>query len=323
MPDDQIDPAGKPLWYLPHHPVFHDQKPGKVRVVFDCAARFGDTSLNDQLLQGPDMTNNLTGVLLRFRQEPIALMAEVEQMFHPVRVVPDDCPALWFLWWENGNTSQDPVDHQMLVHLFGATSLPCCASFALKKTANDHKGECHVQTIDTVSRNFYIDDCLKSVASVLEATRLVFHLTDLLARGGFHLTKWISNHREVLEAIPSSARAPSVANLDLEDLPIDRVLGTQWNIEADILSFRIEEKLVPDTRKGVLSLIYSIYDPLGFAAPLVLPAKMLLQDLCKLDFGWDTTIPDETLVKWRMWVEKLPKLNLAAGCAASNPRTLD
>ena len=134
VPDGQLDPGVKPLWYLPHHPVVHEHKPGKVRVVFDCAARFGDTSLNDQLLQGPDLTNNLTGVLLRFRQEPVALMADVEQMFHQVRVAPDDCHALRFLWWEDGDLSKNPVDHQMLVHLFGASSSPCCASFALKKT---------------------------------------------------------------------------------------------------------------------------------------------------------------------------------------------
>ena len=53
VPDNQIDPGGKPLWYLPHHPVIHEHKPGKARVVFYCAARFDDTSLNDQLLQGP------------------------------------------------------------------------------------------------------------------------------------------------------------------------------------------------------------------------------------------------------------------------------
>ena len=64
----RIDPPPGKLWYLPHHPMFHPQKPNKVRVVFDCAARFRETSLNDQLLQGPDLTNNLTGVLLRFRQ---------------------------------------------------------------------------------------------------------------------------------------------------------------------------------------------------------------------------------------------------------------
>lgn len=56
------------VWYLPHHPVFHPRKPGKVRVVFDCAANFLAVSLNDMLLQGPDLNNNLIGVLMRFRK---------------------------------------------------------------------------------------------------------------------------------------------------------------------------------------------------------------------------------------------------------------
>lgn len=68
--------------YLPHHPVMQPQKPEKVRVVFDCAAKFQNTSLNDQLLQGPDFTNSLVGVLLRFRQERVAVMADVEKMFY-------------------------------------------------------------------------------------------------------------------------------------------------------------------------------------------------------------------------------------------------
>ena len=71
-----------PVWYLPHHPVFHPQNPGKVRVVFDCAAKFKGSSLNHQLLQGPDMTNVLVGVLIRFRKEAVAVVADIEGMFH-------------------------------------------------------------------------------------------------------------------------------------------------------------------------------------------------------------------------------------------------
>ena len=72
VPDEELKAIGKPLWYLPHHAVFHPHKPDKLRVVFDCAAKFRGTSLNDQLLHGPDLTNNLFGVLNRFRQESIA-----------------------------------------------------------------------------------------------------------------------------------------------------------------------------------------------------------------------------------------------------------
>ena len=179
-------------------------------------------------------------------------MADVEKMFQQVKVEPIDCDALRFLWWEEGDLTKRVVDHQMLVHQFGATSSPCCASFALKKMASDNKTGYDVQTIDTMNRNFYVDDCLKSVPTVPEACRLVSQLTDLLVTGGFHLTKWLSNCREILKSIPASERAPSVKDLDLEDLPLDRALGTQWDVVRDTLSFKVAKRLVPDTRRGIL-----------------------------------------------------------------------
>jgi len=65
-------------WYLPHHPVLNPNKPGKVRVVFDAAAKFAGVSLNDMLLEGPSAINDLTGVLLRFRQHEFAFTADIE-----------------------------------------------------------------------------------------------------------------------------------------------------------------------------------------------------------------------------------------------------
>ena len=66
--------------------------------------------------------------------------------------------------------------------------------------------------------------------------------------------------------------------------------------------------MVPNTRRGMLSLISGLYDPLGFAAPFILPAKMLLQELCRQDYGWDEQIPDEKLLRWRSWVGNLSNL---------------
>lgn len=82
VPENELVVEDKPLWYLPHHPVFSPNKPGKMRVVFDCTAKFRGTSLNDQLLSGPDLTNSIMGVLTRFHQEQVALAADVEAMFH-------------------------------------------------------------------------------------------------------------------------------------------------------------------------------------------------------------------------------------------------
>ena len=94
VPNDIPGTEDGKVWYLPHHNVVHPKKPDKVRVVFDCAAKYHGVSLNDNVLQGPDLTNNLIGVLCRFRQYPVALMADIEAMFHQVRVNLEDVNAL-------------------------------------------------------------------------------------------------------------------------------------------------------------------------------------------------------------------------------------
>ena len=270
---------------MPHHPVTHPQKPEKARIVFDCAAKFQNTSLNDQLLQGPDYTNSLVGVLLRFRQERVAVMADVEKMFHQVNVKQEDRESLRFLWWPEGELSKEPVAHQMTVHLFGATSSPSCCTYALRKTAEDNQREFSKDVLDTVERNFYVDDCLKSLPTKDEAISLVQELPELLTCGGFRLTKWLSNKREVLSHVPCGERAPCVS-LQLENLPKDRALGVQWNTESDSLGFR-SRSLKTETRRGILSFIASACDPLGLVAPVALPAKCMLQELCRKDHGWD------------------------------------
>ena len=293
----------RPTWYLPHHPVTHPLKPGKVRIVFDCAAKFKDTSLNDQLLQGPDFTNSLVGVLIRFRQERVAVMAD---MFHQVNVKEEDAEALRFLWWPEGDLSKQPVEHQMTVHLFGATSSPSCCSYALKRTASDNQQEFSEEIIATLNRNFYVDDCLKSLPSIEEAVHVVEELPKLLSRGGFRLTKWLSNEREVLTHVPDSEKAPCVS-LQLENLPRDSALGVRWNTETDSLGFR-SGNLKANTRRGILSFVASVYDPLGLVAPAVLPAKRMLQELCCRDCGWDEEIPKEIVAEWRTWQEEFQSL---------------
>ena len=285
-------------WYLPHHAVFHPAKPGKVRVVFDCSAKYRGSSLNDKLLQGPDLTNSLVGILMRFRQESVALMSDVEAMFHQVRVKPGDCSALRFRWWPNGDLDSEPEEHMMTVHLFGGVSSLSCANFALRKTAEDNKALFDPQIIHTVQRNFYVDDCLKSVNSDHDAINLVKDLTELLKTGGFRLTKWLSNSRQVMESIPGSERATTVKNLDFGHAPIERALGVQWCISSDTFGFSIAIKDRRATHRGILSVVSTVFDPLGFV-----PAKILLQDLCKKKLDWDEKIPEEDLSRWKSWLK--------------------
>lgn len=199
---EEAERRSNKTWYLPHHPVTSPNKPGKVRVVFDAAAKFQGTSLNAQLLQGPDYINNLAGVLMRFRQEEIAITADIEQMFHQVQVPAEDCDAYRFLWWSK-NLNDEPEEYQMQVHIFGATSSPCCSNKALWQTTDDNEDKYGKEVAETVRRNFYVDDLLKSIQTISQAATLAVQVTSMLKDGGFHLTKFLSNRREVLHSTSS------------------------------------------------------------------------------------------------------------------------
>ena len=271
------------VWYIPHHGVYHPKKPTKIRVVFDCSAEFQNESLNKHLLQGPDLTNNLVGVLCRFSKEPVALMCDIERMFHQVRAAEQDRDLPRFLWWEDGDLTKEPTEFRMTVHLFGATSSPGCANYALKTCANDNEEDLGSKAANFIHKDFYVDDGLKSVESVPDTVTLIKDTKETCRRGGFKLHKFISSHKEVTEAIPIEDRAEGIQKIDLdkEAMPIERALGIQWCIEKDSFQFRIVLKDRPCTRRGILSTVSSIYDPLRFVAPLLLEGKKLLQELCR------------------------------------------
>ena len=224
--------------------MYHPKKPNKIRVVFDCSAQFEGESLNKHLLQGPDLTNNLTGVLCRFRREPVALMCDIEAMFHQVKV-PEECQDLLrFLWWEDGDTSKEPPEYRMTVHLFGtASSLGCC-NFALKATADDNEDTYGFEPAKFLRRDFYIDDSLKSLPSVKKAVVLVESIKEMCQHSGFNLHKFTSSKKEVIQEIPVVDKAEDVKNLDFnrETLPMESALGVQWCIESDTFKFVIALK---------------------------------------------------------------------------------
>ena len=97
-------------------------------------------------------------------------------------------------------------------------------------------------------------------------------------------------------------------NLDYDDLPIERALGVAWSVEHDTLGFNIVIDNRLPTRRNILSVISTVYDPLGLASPFILPAKILVQDLCKRGIRWDATVGETDLHMWCQWVENLPGL---------------
>ena len=302
---EEAETVSKTTWFLPHHPVSNPNKPGKVRVVFDAAARFSGTSLNEQLMQGPNLTNDLSGVLIRFREEEIAFSADIEGMFYQTRVSPSDKDSLRFLWWPKG-IDEPPEEYKMLVHIFGAKSSPCCANKALSMTAQDNEENYPPEVIRTVRRNFYVDDVLKSVPNIDQAVPLASDLMKLLREGGFRLTKFASNSRELLASIPPASRANPKLDLDLDQLPLERALGVYWDAQTDTFKFKALQAYKPSTKRGVLSVVSSLFDPLGFLSPFVFTAKILLQELWRQKLSWDQEIPEPYSSLWQKWLQELP-----------------
>nr|XP_054592342.1 uncharacterized protein LOC107396521 [Nothobranchius furzeri] len=309
VPTNEITGEEGKVWYLPHHGVCHPKKKS-LRVVFDCAATFKGISLNSKLLQGPDLTNPLFGVLTRFRENPVALMADIKAMFHQVKVSKKHLNFFRFLWWPMGNSSVNPVEHRMKVHLFGAVSSPSVANYALRRTAVDNQNMFGTEVTDTVHSNFYVDDCLKSLATEEEAVQMVKDLTDLCSRGGFHSSKWTSNSRTVLSSILESNQSIMTREVDPEQdsLPVERALGLQWCAENDKFIFKPEKQEKAHTRRGILSAVSSIYDPLGFLSPFTLLPKILLQEMCRQKMSWDEPISQTQLLQWSTWLTDLKKV---------------
>ncbi|XP_067045500.1 uncharacterized protein [Acropora muricata] len=295
-------------WYLPHHGVVNPNK-SKVRVVYDAAAVWGGTSLNKELLQGPQLNNSLIGVLFRFRREEIAVASDIESMFHRVGCVERDTDALRFLWWSDG-LNEPPSDHKMKVHLFGKADSPCIAAWTLQRTATDNAADFGNDVCDIVRKNFYVDDCLFSVPTAEEAIGASLQLMQLLKRGNFRLTKFISNDLKVLKAIPAEER--TVKSLDLDKLPLERTLGLYWDTETDTLAVKVSlshGKANCHTRRDCLSKLSSTFDPLGLICPVLLPAKRLMQRTWQLKLHWDDSLPEGLLEGWARWKEELLFLN--------------
>ncbi|XP_061757052.1 uncharacterized protein LOC133553168 [Nerophis ophidion] len=236
-------------------------------------------------------------------------MCDVERMFHQFHVVKEHQDYLRFLWWDKGDLNSEPSVYRMKVHLFGAASSPGCCNFGLKHLASKGKDKFSKETVKFIQRGFYVDDGLASVTSTAEAIKLVKESRALCKTGKLRLHKFVSNNKEVLEAIPLEEQAQAKEqDLALEEPHVERALGVQWCIEADEFQFRVKVKDNPLTRRGVLSTVASVYDPLGFVAPFILIGKQILQTLCKDKVNWDDDLPDHILPRWEAWLRDLPKL---------------
>ena len=151
----KVESRSRRKWCLRYHPVVNPKKPGKVPRILNGAAKFHGASLNKSLITGPDLLQNIIYVLLRFRQHPFAVSADIKGMFLQVGVLPCDQPSMRFLWRED--PLSNAVVHQYTHHIYGAKVSPTCANYALQRTASDNAKE-YPEAAKAVLENFYMDD---------------------------------------------------------------------------------------------------------------------------------------------------------------------
>ncbi|KAG1679375.1 hypothetical protein GQR58_012950 [Nymphon striatum] len=257
--------------------------------------------------------------------KPLALMADIECMFYQVRVDEGDRDFLRFLWWSDGDYSKEPDVFRMKVHLFEGTWSPSCCSFALRKTALDHESEYDSSVISSAMNEFYVDDFLKSVNDDESGIAIANKVTELLSKGGFVLRKWRSNSQSVMDAMPIGMKVneSKPVELDYGSVAYERTLGVLWNVMNDCFEFKIKICDKPLTKRGILSMVSSVYDPYGFLCPFLLLAKKLIQDLTVRKLEWDENLSENELIRWMNWKNDLVNLQdfKVTRCAISKALT--
>ncbi|XP_075259989.1 uncharacterized protein LOC142351729 [Convolutriloba macropyga] len=219
-PVEMQAPPPESIWYLPHHSVTNPNKPGKVRRVANAASKFRGESLNSNLLTGPDLLNNLVGVLLRFREHPVAVLSDIEGMFMQIAVRQEDQSTLRFLWMIDNSIRQ----FQFTILIFGATCSPFCAIYVLNKCAEDNKIE-FPAALNAIKHHFYMDDYIQSLPTTSEAKEVISQTTRCLKNGGFKLTKFVSNQ-------PDSAKRTLLLILGSRRLSFDTFLTIMVETES-------------------------------------------------------------------------------------------
>ena len=189
------------VWYLPHFPVLRPEKSTtKTRIVFDASAKYQDVSLNDAVLQGPKLQNELFAVLLRFRRDPVAVMCDIKEMYLQIKLKPEDRPYHRFLW-RDLNTQREPDVFEFDRVVFGVNSSPFQAQFVAQQHAQKNQSAFPLAA-ESVLKSTYMDDSMDSVQDVKTGIELHGQMSQLWASAGMHARKWLSNDPEVLHHIP-------------------------------------------------------------------------------------------------------------------------
>ncbi|XP_021370175.1 uncharacterized protein LOC110461160 [Mizuhopecten yessoensis] len=260
------------------------------------------------LLSGPNLTNIIVGVLLRFRGDAFAVSADIEQMFYRFLVTPDHRRFLRFFWYKENNPIFPLMEYQMRVHVFGNRPSPAVATYGLRHTVQ--KADKDVR--QHVHRDFYVDDAFSSLPTREQAVSLLSRTQEILKEeGAIRLHKIASNDVRIMNEFPKEDLSKDLKNLDLDSdsLPQQLSLGLTWDLHSDVFQFSAPDVRKPFSKRGLLSAMNSVYDPLGFLAPFSVSGEMLLREVCSDGSSWDDELPIKFLEQWNAWNDALHQLD--------------
>lgn len=293
-------------FYLPHHAVFkNSSQTTRLRVVFDgpCKSTTG-ISLNDALMVGPNVQHDLVSILMRFRTFAYVFTADIVKMYRQVLVHESQVSLQHILWHDN---PQDFLNtYELLTVTYGTSSASFLATRCIKHLANKYGSE-FPSGSKCINRDFYVNDLLTGADTIVEIKQLREEVEALLNRGQFQLNKWQSNCPELMD-INAEANAHS---LPVNSESGSKILGVRWDPITDSFYFTYENDSVADriTKRVLLSQIASIFDPLGLLGPLVIVAKILLQDTWQSGVDWDESLPQDLHDRWLEFKNQLPQLS--------------
>ncbi|XP_055714778.1 uncharacterized protein LOC129808899, partial [Phlebotomus papatasi] len=306
--EDQRLETGQ-TWYLPHFGVTNPSKPGKLRIVMDAAAKSEGVSLNTELLKGPDQLTSLTEVLLKFRRGNYAFTGDIEQMFHQVLVRELDQNYQRVLW--RGRDNRAPIqEYKMRVLIFGASCSPALAAYVKNKNAEEFRSD-FPEAYEAITERHYVDDWLESCDDTDQAKKLIEQVIKIHSKGGFVIRNFIASDQTILSDVPKDLCSSS-PTLDLNsDEQFEKVLGIWWDPKEDVLTFRTTFSRIPGTlmsgdkiptRREILQIVMSIYDPFGMLVHLTVGGKMIMQKVCNKGVDWSEEIDEITHKEWKKWV---------------------
>ena len=288
-------------YYLPTHGVFKESSTmTKLRVVFDASASTtSGSSLNDQLLAGPNLYPQLVPILINFRSYVVGMTADIGKMFREIAL--DHCERdvhRFLVTGENGQTE----DWRMKRLTFGVTSSPFLATQVLRHAANLYKDE-FPEASDIILHHLYVDDCIAGATTEEDAIRITRQLNDLLQHPCMTLRKWRTNSPALLHTIPEDIRETETVQYFSSPKDHQKALGIHWDTATDNLHVATPapSTVIHPTKRQVASEIARVFDLLGWFAPSVVLLKILLQRLWKLGKTWDKLVPDDIATAWREW----------------------